>query len=214
MARRTGGSWSRQSNTPFIVLGTLLTLAAVLVVAILLLPGPGGLASASPSPTAAASASAVTSPAPSAAPSESAGSTPEITPAITPLATAEPSTPAGGSPAPSTKPTVVSLTVSRRASCLGDNGTGQVGMISINWTTTGTTGVRLSIDPPSPATAYGYGYHDYGPTGPAIVPFAGGSLLHDTGGRYHLYVVTTLHTSGYYSYRYQKVYDTRASPAP
>jgi len=212
-----GWQTSQGTNRWIYVSVALLAIVAALVVAILLgFNGPGGeLASATSTPTIppgpatstgvatdAATAGAPTSPAPS------SGSTPAITPA-TPAGTPAPG--ATGAPGASTKPTLVSITIPHKANCLGDNGTGQIGSITIGWTTTGATGVRISIDPPTAASAYDYGYGDYPDNGSTIVPFACGSPLHDSGGTYHLYVVTTLHTSGYYQYRYQKVYQ---SPAP
>ncbi|HLX35578.1 MAG TPA: hypothetical protein VKR30_10110 [Candidatus Limnocylindrales bacterium] len=227
--RRTTGSgrrgWDQPSRTPtwaYGLIALLLGLIAALILAIVLLMGngTGGLANATSTPTLGPSEAA------SIQPSEVAQASP--TPAITPEVTAPPATSAptsaptaaptgaptalpSGSPAGTGAPTLVTATIPHKADCNGENGTGQIGMISISWTATGVTGVRISIDPPTAATAYGYGYADYGPTGPAIVPFACGLTLHDSGGYYHFYVITTLHTTGYYQYRYQKVYQ---SPAP
>jgi hypothetical protein len=212
MARRSGRGWSQQRNTPYLVLGTLVTVAAVLIVAILMLPGPGGLASATASPTTAASevavASATPSPPPTSTPEITPAPTPEVTPEITlevtPELTLAPSTAPSGSPSASSKPSVDSLSLQSKADCNHDYGYGSPGFIKITWTSTGTTGVRISIDPPSPATAYGAGYRDEPPDGSDWVPFTCGSAS-------HLYVVTTLHTSGYYQYRYQKVTQSPAA---
>jgi hypothetical protein len=88
------------------------------------------------------------------------------------------------------------------------NGTPTVGYIHLSWTAANTTAVRLSIDPPAPNTAYGYGYADY--PWPAVtsadVPFACNPSTTDATGPYHLYVVTTAHTTGYFQYRFIKVY--------
>jgi hypothetical protein len=92
------------------------------------------------------------------------------------------------------------------ASCTGTNGTALVGYIHVSWTATNTTGIRLSIDPPAPDTAYGDGYADYPAVGSADVPFDCDPPTSDATGPYHLYVVTTIHTTGYFSYRYMKVY--------
>jgi hypothetical protein len=111
-------------------------------------------------------------------------------------------------PAGSPTPSVDTLKASHTASCSSDNGTGTVGLVRLTWTTTGTTGVRISIDPPSPDQAYGYGYADYPtPSGSADVPFACGAPNHDANGAYHLYVAFTLHDKGYAAYRYVKVYE-------
>jgi hypothetical protein len=218
-----GQGWQQPTRTPtwvYALVGVLLTLAVVLAIVVFMLlgSGPGGLASASSTPTITPTAASTVGGSPTAevTPEITAAATPEITaaptPEITPPVTLSPGS--SGSPAPSgsIKPTLVSITLPHKADCNGQNGTGQVGMISIDWSTLGATGVRISIDPPTPAGAYDYGYADYPTaTGPAVVPYACGQTLHDSGGYYHLYVVTTLHTTGYYQYRYQKVYQ---SPAP
>lgn len=105
---------------------------------------------------------------------------------------------------------LVSISIRHTASCTSDNGTGTIGNIRVSWVAEGTTGVRISIDPPSPDVAYGYGYADYLElAGSADVPFACSPSLHDAKGSYHLYVVTTLHAKyGHYFYRYAKVYDS------
>jgi len=127
-------------------------------------------------------------------------------------APASPAPSAGGSPGPSASigQYLESITIRHTASCTSDNGTGTVGDIRISWVAVGTTGVRISIDPPSPDVAYGYGFADYLElSGHADVPYACGPSLHDSKGNYHLYVVTTLHGKyDHYFYRYAKVYDT------
>ena len=125
--------------------------------------------------------------------------TPEATSAATPFSSA--------GPAASVPPSVDTLKVRRTADCLGNNGTGTVGSIRLTWTASGTTGVRISIDPPSPDVAYDYGYADYPVSGSAVVPFACDPPNHDANGDYHLYVVTTLHDKGYAYYRFAKVYE-------
>ncbi|HEX8024835.1 MAG TPA: hypothetical protein VF484_01390 [Candidatus Limnocylindrales bacterium] len=216
--RSRGQGWEQPTRTPpwvYALVGVLLTLAVVLAIAVFLLLGgsPGGLASASSTPTLAAatsapadtgaSASAVASPAPSVVPTEAP--TPEATPEPTPQVTPAPGASASPLPSGSVKPTLVSMTVQHTADCNKDYGNG-VGMIKISWTSIGTTGVRISIDPPSAATAYGYGYKDEPSSGSDWVPFTCG-----LGVTSHLYVITTLHTTGYYQYRYTKV---TQSPLP
>lgn len=160
-----------------------------------------------------------TGPASSAAPGESPSVTaPPPTEATSEAPATPPATsgPPGGSPAPSSSaaPSVDSLKVQRTADCNADNGTGTVGMVRVTWTASGTTGVRISIDPPSPDVAYGYGYADYPASGFADVPFACDPPNHDAKGDYHLYVVTTLHDKGYFFYRYARVYATTPGPTP
>jgi hypothetical protein len=113
-----------------------------------------------------------------------------------------------GGPAASLAPDVTSMTIKRTADCASNNGTGTVGMIRISWTAEGSDGVRISIDPPSPDVAYGYGFADYAATGSVDLPFACDPPTTDAKGAYHLYVVTTLHTKGYYAWRFAKVYQT------
>jgi hypothetical protein len=163
----------------------------------------------------AATAAPTTGATTSAAPTETqsaAPATPEASAAETQLATVPP--PAEPSPGPfsSLPPLVETLKVRRTADCLGDNGTGTVGSIRLTWTASGTTGVRVSIDPPSPDVAYDYGYADYAASGSAIVPFACDPPKHDAKGNYHLYVVTTLHERGAAYYRYAKVYEVAPVP--
>ncbi|MBI3750177.1 MAG: hypothetical protein HY263_00760 [Chloroflexi bacterium] len=121
--------------------------------------------------------------------------------------TEAPSAEATLAPGATPTPNVTSLKVPSRPDCNADNGTGTMGYIHISWTAEGTAGVRVSIDPPSAAEAYGYGYADYPePVGGADVPFACSPPNHDANGDYHLYVVTTLQDKGYYAWRYAKVY--------
>jgi hypothetical protein len=130
---------------------------------------------------------------------------PTEAPATETPATEGPTTPPG-TPAGTPKPQVDSLKAPRTASCTSANGTDTVGYIHLSWTASLTSGVRLSIDPPSPAEAYDYPYADYPATGSADVPFSCDPPNHDSNGDYHLYVVTTLHDGGYYAYRYARVY--------
>ena len=171
-------------------------------------PSPGATELAtSGSETAAPSEPAMTaepSSAPTAAPATEAPAT--EAPATEAPATAEPTGPSSPGPSESIAPSVDSLTVKRTADCNADNGTGSVGFVRITWTASGTTGVRISIDPPSADVAYGYGYADYPASGSADVPFACGAPNHDSHGDYHFYVVTTIHDKGYYFWRSAKVY--------
>ena len=160
-----------------------------------------------------------TGPSPSESPTGPVGSAEPTVAPSEPPATEAPSTPgatAEGSalPSGSVAPSVDSMTVQRVADCASDNGTGQVGYIEIGWTASGTSGVRISIDPPSPDVAYGYGFADYQESaGSAEVPFSCDPPNHDAKGDFHLYVVTTLHDKGYFFYRYAKVYEA-AAPTP
>lgn len=131
-------------------------------------------------------------------------------------ATTEPGqpTPEASAPTGSPVPSLDSMTVAHTARCDSDNGTGTIGMIRISWSATGTTGVRLSIDPPSPDVAYDYPFADDPATGSADVPFACGPSASDAHGAYHLYVVTTLKVAGHASYRYAKVYDLTPAATP
>lgn len=135
---------------------------------------------------------------------------------VPPAPTEEPPAPTPeGSPSASVPPMVDTFKVKRSASCLGANGTDQVGSIKLSWTTSGTTGVRISIDPPSPDVAYDFGFGDYGPSGSAIVPFACDPPGHDANGDYHLYVIWTLHATNKAAYyRFAKVYDITPEPTP
>ena len=114
-----------------------------------------------------------------------------------------------GSPAPSASrtPSVDSLKGPRSASCTGTNGTAPPGYIHLTWTASNTTGVRLSIDPPAPNDAYDYGYDDYPAIGSADVPFTCDPPKSDA--RRRLPPVRgddRSTTSGYFAYRYLKVY--------
>ena len=161
-------------------------------------------AAASNLPT--ATAAVVPTLSPSAAPTTEAPTEPAPS---EPAPTSASATPPPASPAGTPKPTVTSLKAPRTPSCTSDNGTGIVGYIHLSWAATGTSGVRLSIDPPSPGEAYDYPYADYPATGSADVPFSCDPPNHDANGDYHLYVVTTIHDGGYYSYRYAKAYQAK-----
>ena len=128
--------------------------------------------------------------------------------------TAEPTAEGSLEPGASAQPSVDTMKIRHTADCAFDYGNGGPGLIKLSWTATGTTGVRISIDPPSPDVAYGYGYADYGPAGTAVVPFACDPPNHDAGGDYHLYVVTTIHASGYFSWRFAKVYAVVPAATP
>jgi len=211
--------WDQPSRTPgwiYGLVGVLLTLVVVLAIVIFLVLGNGngapGLAAATSSPTAAVAATSA--PAATGAPA-SAVATPEITaaptaeptPTVTPQPTA-PTTTAPGTPSPSgsTKPTITAFKGPHTASCNADNGTGIVGDIKLTWTSTNTTGVRLAIDYPDAAMGYANFFSDYPSSGSAIVPFSCDTTLSDATGAYHLYTLITQHTTGYYQYRYIKVY--------
>lgn len=181
------------------MVGRILALACIAALAI------GCTDAAQPTPSPASSQPAAASAEPTA--------TAEIVPTAVPTAGQPTEAPATegptappGSPAGTPKPQVDSLKAPRTASCTSTNGTDTVGYIRLSWTASVTSGVRLSIDPPSPATAYDYPYADYAATGSADVPFACDPPNHDANGDYHLYVVTTIHESGYYAYRYARVY--------
>ena len=124
----------------------------------------------------------------------------------------EPTPGASGPAASSGAPSIDSMTIPHTAVCTSDNGTGTTGMIRISWVASGTTGVRLSIDPPSPDVSYDYPFADYGLTGSVDVPFSCGPSTSDAKGSYHLYVLWTLKVAGHAFYRYAKVYDV--TPAP
>lgn len=128
---------------------------------------------------------------------------PTEAPGETPLASLS----ASGGP-----PSVDTMQVIRTASCASDNGTGTTGMVRITWTASGTTGVRISIDPPSAGVAYDYPFADYPASGFADVPFACDPPNSDTKGEYHLYVVSTLKVAGHTFYRFAKVYAATPSP--
>ena len=128
--------------------------------------------------------------------------------------TTEPTAAGSLEPGTSVQPSVDTMKIRHTADCAFDYGNGGPGLIKLSWTATGTTGVRISIDPPSADVAYGYGYADYGPAGTAVVPFACDPPNHDAGGDYHLYVVTTIHASGYFSWRFAKVYAVVPAATP
>jgi hypothetical protein len=206
----------------YIVIGLLVTLVGVLaIVVVLLLTGsPGGLVSATATP-AGASEIALASPEPGTSPggSEAAGSptagaptsgltapAPTTRPATTSApATPHPSTtatqpPKTAAPAATPKPAITSFSgPSSKATC------GGFVTVHLTWTTTNISGVRLSIDPPTAAGAYNYGYGDYPANGSADLPFACDPPNHDDVGYYHLYVLT-IHTSTFSSYRFIKIY--------
>ncbi|MEO8272734.1 MAG: zinc ribbon domain-containing protein [Chloroflexota bacterium] len=185
---------------PILIGGAIALGLVVLIIAALVLLGGSPTASPSPAatpstaPTAASTPAATTAPLPSDAPIDTA--VPTLAPS------------AAGSPAPeaSGTPVVDSLKGPRSASCTADNGTGTVGYVHLTWTASNTTGVRLSIDPPAPNTAYDYGYDDYAASGSADVPFTCDPPNSDSVGAYHLYVATTAHDGGYFAWRTVKVY--------
>jgi hypothetical protein len=189
--------------------GRVLALAGVALIAV-------GCSSA-PTPT-------TTGPGTSTGPTSGASTVPTAVPtavveptgaAPTPEPTAaEPTAIASAGPVGSGLPSVDSIKIRHTADCLVDYGNGGPGLIKLTWTASNTTGVRVSIDPPSPAEAYGYGYADYGVSGTAVVPFACDPPNHDANGNYHLYVVTTLHESGYAFYRYARVYAVVPAATP
>jgi len=211
-----GAGWDRPSTPPWVyaLVGVLLTLAVVLAIVVFMLLGNGnpGLASATSTPTLppagatpTAAASAVA--AATAAPTAEASTAPTAAPVVTPAPTAA-ETPAPGSPGPSgsPKPTLTSFKGPHTASCNGDNGASLPGYIHLTWTSTDTTGVRLAIDYPNPADGYANPYSDYPSSGSADVPFSCDTTLTDATGAYHLYTLITQHTTGYYQYRFIKVY--------
>ena len=181
----------------------------VLALAVVACGGPTPTApppTTTPTATAGAEASAST-------PAETAAPTVLATPAPTVSLETEEPAPAGTTgPSGSVEASVDSLKVRRTADCLTDNGTGTVGSIKLTWTASGTSGVRISIDPPSVEGAYDYGYGDYPASGSAEVPFACDPPNHNANGDYHLYVVTTIHTKGRFAWQYRRVYTTAAPP--
>lgn len=176
--------------------------------------------SATPTPAAAASEGAPSAAASGVAPTSGAPSpaAPTEAPPTEAPPTEAPASEAPGGPTPGASvsasagaPIVNSMQVVHTASCTSDNGTGTVGMVRITWDASGTTGIRLSIDPPSPDVAYDYPFADYGPSGFADVPFSCDPPNHDAKGAYHLYVVTTIKVGGHAFYRFAKVYDATPS---
>lgn len=162
----------------------------------------GGSPAASPTPSASAEPTVEVTLAPTEAPLPTA--TEAVVETITP--TTEPTAAASPAPGDSGKPAVDSFTGPQSASCASDNGTGTPGNITLTWTSSNTSGVRLSVDPPAPNTAYSYGYADYGPAGSADLPFTCDPPNQDPSGLYHLYVATTIHDGGYFAWRLVKVY--------
>jgi hypothetical protein len=179
-------------------LGVAALLIALLLGALALL---GGSPEASPSPT--PMASVAPSSVASATPAPSTNGQPSLVPPPTPT---EPPSEVSPAPGESGLPVVDSFSGPASASCTGDNGTGTPGYIRLRWTASNTPGVRLSIDPPAPNTAYGYGYDDYEATGTADLPFTCEPPNTDSRGAYHLYVATTVHDGGYFAWRLIKVY--------
>src|SRR5260221_3048047 len=185
------------SGPPFAILGVLLTLIVLLIIGILLVVNgqSGGVAAtASPSTAASEVASASTGPTvspPATVPVPTVGVTPKPTVAVT----ARPTFTPGPSLAPGQTPTpmLTGFTAPTTASCTKTNGVAPAGYIHLTWSASDVTGVRISIDPPSPSTAYAYGYADYAwpDVSAADVPFACGSAS-------HLYVITTAPTTGYF----------------
>jgi hypothetical protein len=172
----------------------------------------------SPAPTSPGSSSVASGGPTEAEPTEAKPTEPGATgapPTVAPPTT-QPGQPSPGASAPVASPglSLDSMTIPHSARCDSDNGTGTVGMIRISWSATGTTGVRISIDPPSPDVAYDYPFADYPATGSTDLPFACGPSTSDANGAYHLYVVTTLKVAGHASYRYAKVYDVTPSATP
>jgi hypothetical protein len=221
----TAGTGAPRAQRPgiYLVAGILLvlviTLAIALVVA-LVRPGGDALTGAHSTPTAGVSNGPDTSlaapTAASPAPGEPTASAPvatatpaeaTATPAPATNHTAAPTAAPTGTPRPTAttapaatpKPAITSFHAPGSAAC-GST-------IHLSWTATNTSGVRLSIDAP-PATAYGAGYMDYPAVGSADLIFPCPPPIEnvDTTGSYHLYTITTIHTSGYYTYQYLKVY--------
>jgi ribosomal protein L40E len=192
------------SIKPIVIGGGLALVVVVILLGLVVLLG--GSPAASPSPTPASTGVPTLAPTTATTPTEAPIVTTAPTPAPTPAETPA-ETPAGTlEPGASQTPSVDSLSGPRRASCTEANGSAPPGYIHLSWEAVGTTGVRLSIDPPAPNTAYDYGYEDYPAVSEADVPFTCGPPTSDANGDYHLYVVTTLHDRGYFAYRYIKVY--------
>lgn len=205
-----------------ILLVLVITLAIALVVA-LIRPGGDTLTGANSTPTAGVSngpGSSVAAPtAGSPAPGESTASSPDATapgatatpaeatatpaptgnhtPAPTAHATGTPKPTAGSTPVATPKPAITAFSAPGTASCAA-------GTVHLSWNATNTTGVILSIDPGQPySNAWTKGFDTYPAVGSADVPFA----CPPPDGPYHVYVITTIHSSGsYYTYRYVTVY--------
>jgi hypothetical protein len=222
--RRSGGPssgrrpWDKP-RTPawaYALVGVLLTLVVVLAIVIVMLlgSGNGGLAAASSTPTAAPGGATPTAAASAAGPTAAAAASasPGPTAAVTPAATEAPSSPAGTpSASGSTKPTITAFKGPRTADCQGMNGTQVLGDIHLSWTAENVTGVRLAIDDPDPKVGYAAPFGDYPPTDAEDVPYSCDFTLSDSAGPYHLYTLITDHTTGYWQYRFIKVYQ---SPRP
>ena len=183
-----------------IIIGAAFALA-VLLIGIVLLFALGGSPTASPTPGPTASA------VPASAVPTIVSAPPSVAPPTAAPTIAPPPTPsAAPASAGSGDPVVDSLKGPGRASCTDDNGTGTEGYIHLEWTSSNTTGVRLSIDPPAPNVAYDYGYDDYPADGSANLPFTCDPPNSDSNGEYHLYVATTVHDGGRFAWRFIRVY--------
>lgn len=178
--------------------GIALVVIALIIGAVLFLGGAPAASPSPPAPSASVSPTAAATAVPTAEPTEG--------PVATTAATPEETLPGTPGPSASGDPIVDSLKGPRSASCTADNGTGTPGYVHLTWTASNTTGVRLSIDPPTPNTAYDYGYDDYPATGSADLPFTCDPPSSDSGGAYHEYVATTVHEGGRYAWRFIKVY--------
>jgi hypothetical protein len=184
---------------PILIGGGIALVIVVLLGGLLLVLGGSPAASSSPEPTA--------SGLPTAAPTPTAGLTaPPVTAAPTPTTAPVTTTAPTATTPPGTTPKVDSFSAPHTASCTATNGTSTPGFIHVSWAASNATGIRLSIDPPSPSNSYNNGYLDYPAVGSDDVPFTCNPPASDANGAYHLYVVTTLHTTGHYAYRYLKVY--------
>lgn len=177
----------------------------VLLVGIGLVFGLGGSPAATPTPGPSASAGATSQ--------ATQTPTPDPTGQLTVEPTLGPTTEPTDAPPPRTSPSagtgdpvVDTLKGPSRASCTDDNGTATPGYIRLTWTSSNTTGVRLSIDPPAPNTAYDYGYGDYPADGSAELPFTCDPPNSDGNGEFHLYVATTIHDGGRFAWRFIRVY--------
>jgi len=198
-----------RSGAPFVLIGVLLTLIVILLIGIfLVLNGQSGNVSPTASPSVAATASTEPSPAVEVTPQPTVGVTPEPTAEVTVPPTSTPTPAPSLAPGQTPRPTLTGFSGPHTASCTAPNGVAPAGYVHLTWTASDTTGVRISIDPPAPNTAYAYPYADY--AWPAVtsadVPFACNPPNTDAAGAYHLYVITTEHTTGYFQYRYIKVY--------
>jgi hypothetical protein len=184
-----------------IVIGAGIALIVVaLAIGLLFALGGSPAASPTPGPTA-------TEAAPTIAPTGVATTPATVAPATAAPTLVPPPTPTGvPASAGAGNPVVDAFTGPGRASCTGTNGTETPGYIHVEWTSSNTTGVRLSIDPPAPNDAYDYGYSDYPADGGADVPFTCDPPNSDANGEYHLYVATTIHDGGRFAWRFIRVY--------